>query len=78
MNIIGNLICQKEQNHFLKVANALDLNFVSVDIIELFTGEILVLEANSGVMIENFIKLIPDGKKIAKNIYTKAIDEMFK
>ena len=61
-----------------KVANALDLNFVSVDIIELFTGEILVLEANSGVMIENFIKLIPDGKKIAKNIYTKAIDEMFK
>lgn len=61
----------------LTVAKKLNLNFVSVDIIELVTGELLVLEANSGVMMENFIQLVENGKEIATNIYSKVIDEMF-
>ncbi len=61
-----------------KVADKLDLNFVSVDIIELVTGELLVLEVNSGVMMENFVELMPDGKEIAKEIYSEVIDEIFK
>ena len=68
----------KIQELATKVAKELDLNFISVDIIELVTGELLVLEVNSGVMMENFIELMPDGKDKAKSIYSAAIDEIFK
>lgn len=62
----------------VKVAQKLNLKFVSIDIIELETGEFLVLEANSGVMMESFIKLAENGREIATNIYEKAVEEMFK
>ena len=32
------------------------------------------MEINSGVMMENFVKQIPNGYNIAKNIYKKVID----
>ena len=37
-----------------------------------------VLEINSGVMIENYIKLTSDGFKKAKKVYEEAVLEMFK
>ena len=37
-----------------------------------------VLEINSGVMIENYIKLTSDGVKKAKKVYEEAVLEMFK
>ena len=61
-----------------KIAAILDLKFASVDIIELTNGSYLLLEVNSGVMMENISESLPGGREIAKNIYTKAIDEMFK
>ena len=68
----------KIQELATKVVKELDLNFVSVDIIELVTGKLLVLEVNSGVMMENYIELMPDGKAKAKAIYSAVIDEIFK
>lgn len=62
----------------LQTAKVLNLNFASIDMIELETGQLLVLEANSGIMMENFIKIIKNGKDTARKIYTKAIEEMFK
>ncbi len=62
----------------LEVAKVLNLKFGSIDIIELEDGQLLVLEVNSGVMMENFVDLEKDGYKKAKNIYAKAIEEMFK
>ena len=61
-----------------KVSKILNIKFGSIDIIELNSGELLVLEANSGVMMDNFINIIPNGYEIAKDIYRKAIKEMFK
>lgn len=61
----------------LQVAKILNLRFASIDIIELETGEFLILEANSGVMMENFMKLVENGEKIAYSIYEKAITSMF-
>lgn len=59
-----------------KTAKALDLSFGSVDIIK--TGnEYLVLECNSGVMMSNLMKILPNGYDIAKDIYKKAIMSMF-
>lgn len=62
----------------IQVFQKLNLKFASIDIIELETGEFLVLEANSGVMMENFIEQVENGIEVATNLYEKAIEEMFK
>lgn len=61
----------------LKVSDVLNLVFASVDLIELEDGRILVLEVNSGVMIEHFAHYMRDGEKLAKEVYSKAIDFLF-
>ena len=67
-----------QQLEALALACAAELNivFASIDIIE--TGsERLVLEANSGVMMEHFVELAPDGYSLARTIYAKAVELMF-
>ncbi len=59
-----------------KVSKNLNLVFGSVDIIKV-KDEYLVLECNSGVMMDNLIKILPDGYNIAKKIYKDAIEKMF-
>lgn len=56
----------------------LNINFCSVDIIETDDNELRILEINSGVMMANAMNIFTDGKKIAKEIYSEAINEMFK
>lgn len=73
-----NILEEKLKDITLQVLKVLNLKFASVDIIELETGELLVLEVNSGVMMENLIDLIEDGYNISKRIYELAIKEMFK
>ena len=71
----------KEQiirNMALRVAKILGIKFASVDIIELYDGSLLVLEANSGVMMSNFSVNLNNGKDIAKGIYKNVIEERFK
>ena len=70
-------LIQKIENLALQVHLAVALSFASIDIVELENGEFYVLEANSGVMMENFMKSIENGKDIAKNIYKAAIEDMF-
>lgn len=60
-----------------KAASKVNLNFGSIDIIETLEGELKIIEINSGVMMENLIKLKDEGYKIAKEIYKKAIIKMF-
>ncbi len=60
----------------LESAAALNIQFASVDIIET-EGRFLALEVNSGVMMESFVQLRPDGRQKAKAIYAKAVDLMF-
>lgn len=65
------------ENMALNITNTLNIKFASVDIIELEGGELLVLELNSGVMMDNFLKLHENGYEIVKNIYREAIRIMF-
>lgn len=65
-------------NLALKVATAINLNFGSVDIIKTKDNELFVMEANSGVMMKNYINNEKEGHEMAKIIYKKAIEEMFK
>ena len=57
-------------------AKSLNLVFGSVDIIRV-KDKYYILECNSGVMMDNLIKILPDGYNIAKNIYKEAILKMF-
>lgn len=58
-------------------AKAIGIRFASVDIAELSTGELLVMEINSSVCMDKFSKIVEDGYQIEKNIFSKAIDKMF-
>lgn len=60
------------------VSKNINLGFGSIDIIKTNDDKYYVLEINSGVMIENYIKLTSDGFKKAKKVYEEAVLEMFK
>lgn len=61
----------------LKAFHAVNARFVSVDISKKANGEIFVMEINGSVCMSKFIKDAPNGKEIAKKVYSKAIDKMF-
>jgi hypothetical protein len=54
------------------------LKFGSADIIHTKSGEALILEMNSGVMLENYIEQFEEGYDTAKKLYKDVIMEMFK
>ena len=60
-----------------KVCNEINLKFGSVDIIQTTEDELLILEVNSGVMLENYIRFDTNGYMVAKNIYKEAIKNLF-
>lgn len=60
----------------LTICKNLGLSFCSVDIIETENHQLFIMEANSGVMMDSFIELYPNGYEIAKRIYQEAIMKM--
>ncbi|MCR5146150.1 MAG: hypothetical protein K6B70_02205 [Clostridia bacterium] len=60
-----------------KIVEVIDVKFVSIDIVKLTNNQYMVMEINSGVMMENLIKLQENGEQIAKDLYENAIDLMF-
>ena len=70
------------QDRLIKIAKQvckeINLKFGSIDIIETTNNELLVLEVNSGVMLENYIRLNPNEYIYAKDIYRSAIKNLFK
>ena len=61
----------------ISVSKAFNISFASIDIIHTTDDKLLVLEANSGVMMDNFIKQYPNGYNYAYGIYKEAIKLMF-
>ena len=59
-----------------KAGKAMNAKFVTIDILET-ENDFLVLEINSGVTGDKFIKYTEDGYNIIKTIYAEAIDKMF-
>lgn len=58
-------------------AKALGLRFCSIDIIQTVDGELLVLEANSGVMAERYLVQHPEERGAIKEMYRAAVRKMF-
>lgn len=59
------------------ISEKIGLRFGSIDIIETINGELLIMEANSGIMFDNYINLVDKGYSNAKKIYREAILKMF-
>lgn len=64
-------------NIALKVAHDAHINFASIDIIKTVDNKFLLMEANSGVMMNNILNQGLIYKDIAYNIYKDAISLMF-
>ncbi len=74
---IPNELKNKLEMLALEVANSLNISFASIDIIVTKNKEIMVLEANSGVTLNNFVKQAPSNYQKVYNIYKDAIKLMF-
>lgn len=62
----------------IRTGKSLDLTFATIDIIKTKENEIYLLEVNSGVSTNIFSNIVKEGKKLEKEIYRKALIEMFK
>lgn len=60
----------------VKAQQALGLRLAAIDIIELNSGEQMVLEVNDGIMMENYARISNKNRVVAKEIYTLIIDVM--
>lgn len=77
--VIGkeNKLYQDIEELAIKSGKALDMTFATIDIINTKNNELYVLEINSGVATGIFSKIVENGKEISKEIYMKALEEMF-
>jgi glutathione synthase/RimK-type ligase-like ATP-grasp enzyme len=61
-----------------KAAESIAISFATVDIAELVSGELLVLEINAGVSAKRLLEQLPEQREVIKEMYTKAVNHMFK
>ena len=61
-----------------RAAKALNLRLCNVDVIELYTGEYLIIDIGTGMLLEKFMNVCPEGKYVVNEIYDKILDKMFK
>lgn len=59
-----------------RAAEAINIRFASIDMVQV-DGRLMVLEINSGVMMEYFARQTAEGRETAKRIYRNAIQRMF-
>ncbi|MEG1990012.1 MAG: hypothetical protein RR144_02080 [Clostridia bacterium] len=71
--------CKLSQIHKIvkEATKAIDITFATIDVIELFSSELLVLEINATVGMTKFSEYVANGYNITKDIFSKAIDKLF-
>ena len=60
----------------LRAAKAINVRFATVDVAQTHNREVRIMEINSSVSMVKFSTFVPNGDKIAKEIYRKAIDKL--
>lgn len=58
-------------------ASVLRITFASVDVVRV-GNEWMVLEVNSGVMMDGLMRQLPDGEAVAEMVYRAALERMFR
>lgn len=78
-------VIDKNNEHYKEIeylairsGKALDMTFATIDIINTKNDELYVLEINSSVAASIFSRVVENGKKLTKEIYKKAVREIFK
>ncbi len=74
---IGKEDSEKIKSLAINISKTIGLGFGSIDIVKTTNGNFFIMEINSGVMMDNYIKQIPEGYIIAKKIYKNAIESLF-
>lgn len=69
---------QKIEKLAKQAGKAMNMNFTTIDIIHTTDDKLYVMEMNSGVCGSIFAEVVDNGYEIIKNIYRKAIEELFK
>lgn len=68
---------KKVINISLNAAKLIGVKFGSIDIVKTKDNNFFILEINSGIMTQNYVKQVENGYQIVKKIYEKAIKAMF-
>ena len=66
------------ENLAIESGQALDMTFATIDIVNTKNDELYVLEINSGVAASIFSRVVEHGKELTKEIYKKALIDIFK
>jgi glutathione synthase/RimK-type ligase-like ATP-grasp enzyme len=74
--VYDNELCALLESIAVRAVRALDIKFASVDIIQT-DGEYIILEINSGIMMENFAVSGDENYRTAKEIYRDAVNYYF-
>lgn len=61
----------------IRAGKAVHINFATIDIIQTTQNEFYVLEINAGVCAPIFAEKVEDGYETIKEVYKKAIEDMF-
>ena len=61
----------------IQAAKCINISFATVDIAELETGELAVMEINAGVQAQHLLEQLPHRRGTIKTIYADAIKAMF-
>jgi len=67
----------KLKNLASRAANAISINFATIDIVQLQTDKLQVMEINSGVQARQLLEQLPHLRPVIKSIYAEAVKGMF-
>ena len=73
---ISNDLIKRIEKLIYSVLDVTNIRFSNIDVIELYNGELLVMEANSGVTLDKICNFIESDNNIVYNIYEEAIKYM--
>ena len=61
-----------------RAAECIGITFATIDIAESQTGELLIMEINSGIQAKQLLEQLPHLRPVIKNIFSNAIDLLYR
>ncbi len=68
---------QSMEELVMQVGKAMNMNFATIDVIQTVDDELYVMEVNSGVCATIFAETVEGGYEMIKEVYRKALEDLF-